>query len=81
MDRSIKAELFLVRSEDHAAALKELEDAGAPYCTFPHHSGEYVAVAVGSVSKEELEERKRSQRPADPPPLPPKISLFPGGGN
>ena len=77
MDRPIKAELFLVRSEDHAAALKELEDAGAPYCTFPHHSGEYVAVAVGSVSKEDVEARKQTQQ--QPPPVP-KISLFPGGG-
>jgi hypothetical protein len=82
VDRPIKAELFLVRNEDHAAALKELEDAGAPYCTFPHHSGDYVAVAVGSISKEEIEERKRSQQAQQqPPPLPPKISLFPGGGN
>ena len=80
-DKPIKAELFLVPVEDHAQALKELQEAGALFCTFPHHSGEYVAVAVGSVSKEELEERKRSLRPADPPPLPPKISLFPGGGN
>ena len=80
MDRPIKAELFLVRVEDHEAALKELEDAGAAYCTFPHHSGDYVAVAVGDINKEEPE-RKRQPRQSQQPPAVPKISLFPGGGN
>jgi len=79
VDDPIKAELFLVRNEDHAAALKELEDAGAPYCTFPHHSGDYVAVAVGKVDEEDLGRRKKTAK--QPPPVPPKISLFPGGGN
>ena len=76
-DKPIKAELFLVPVEDHAQALKELLEAGALFCTFPHHSGEYVAVAVSLISKEEFEARKQTQQ--QPPPVP-KISLFPGGG-
>jgi len=78
MDKPIEAKIYLVPVKDHAQALQELEEAGAPYCTFPHHSGEYVAIALGDLSKEELDRRKQASQA---PPLPPKITLFPGGGN
>ena len=67
MESPIKAEVFLVKNEDHAEAIETLESAGTAYCTFPHFAGDFVAIAVAAGNGK--------KKPAAPPPVP----GFPGG--
>ena len=61
MEEPIKAELFLVLQEDQEEAMRELTEAGRAAVTFPHHSGDYCAIAVATG-----EPKKKAKKSANP---------------
>lgn len=67
MQPAIKAEIFLVPVEDHSEAIEDLEKSGIAYCTFPHNTGEFMAIAVASGNG-------RKKKVTEPPAVP----QFPG---